>query len=258
MAYVVRMPALDLETEPVTLLEWAVDDGDAVSEGDPIAKVASAQRVAAIEAREAGVLRRTYLAVDESVPPETPIGIVAPAESDIYGLEAEATAALASVEEAGRRGTITGEGGEAVESATDGGERESMPERTVTAANPGGMRGRIEAGSFEWPFDSGPSNDGNEIGPTPVEVFLGGLASCLSLSTRYQADKRDAAVDEIRVETDATPNRGSVERIAVTVRIDTDEDDETVERIVDLAERGCHVSQLLREDLTLELSWERL
>ncbi|MFC6769219.1 OsmC family protein, partial [Natrinema soli] len=98
---------------------------------------------------------------------------------------------------------------------------------------------------------------GTETGPTPVDVFLGGLASCLSLSVRYQAEKRDASDDEIRVDADATPAERAVERIEAEVRLESDADDETLERIVDLGERGCHVSQLLREDLDLALSWDR-
>ena len=149
------------------------------------------------------------------------------------------------VAEAADRGTV------------DGAETE-MPGRSVTATNAEGMRGRIEAGSFEWTYDEPESSGGTETGPTPVDVALGGLASCLSLSTRYQASKRDAAVDEIRVDVDATPEEGGVEDITATIRLATDADDETVDRLVDLGERGCHVSQMLREDLELDLSWERL
>jgi len=133
-----------------------------------------------------------------------------------------------------------------------------MPGRSVTATNPEGMHGRIEAGSFEWTYDEPESSGGTETGPTPVDVALGGLASCLSLSTRFQASKRDMSVEEIQVDVDATPEEGGVEDIAATIRLATDEDDEAVDRLVDLGERGCHVSQMLREDLELDLSWERL
>ncbi|ELZ23917.1 2-oxo acid dehydrogenase subunit E2 [Natrinema limicola] len=133
-----------------------------------------------------------------------------------------------------------------------------MPGRSVTATNPEGMHGRIEAGSFEWTYDEPESSGGTETGPTPVDVALGGLASCLSLSTRFQTSKRDMSVEEIQVDVDATPEEGPVEDIAATIRLATDEDDEAVDRLVDLGERGCHVSQMLREELELDLSWERL
>nr|WP_255682030.1 2-oxo acid dehydrogenase subunit E2 [Natrinema sp. SYSU A 869] len=154
--------------------------------------------------------------------------------------------------------TVAATADRADESEADTGDETEMPGRTVTATNPEGMQGRIEAGSFEWTYDEPESSGGTETGPTPVDVFLGGFASCLSLSTRYQANKRDASIDEIRVDVDAMPAEGSVERIETTVRIDTDADDETIERIVDLGERGCHVSELLREDLQLDLSWDRI
>ncbi len=47
---------------------------------------------------------------------------------------------------------------------------------------------------------------------------------------------------------------GSVEHIEPTVRLETDANDETIDRTVTIGKRGCHVSQLLREDLELDLS----
>nr|WP_235010788.1 OsmC family protein [Halobellus limi] len=98
--------------------------------------------------------------------------------------------------------------------------------------------------------------DGSE--PSPVDLFLGSLAACLSLSIRYQAEMRDVGVGDIDVETDARPESGSVESIDITVRLDAPEADEsTLERVVEYGERSCHVAELLREDLPVELSWER-
>lgn len=246
MGYIVRMPKLDPGMERGTLLEWHREDGASISEGELVAEVESERSVAEVEAREDGVLRRIYLEEGETVPPGTPIGIVAPADAKIDDIEAEA---MADLEESSSQ----------LPSEVDDrpSERTEMPDRTVTATNPDGMAGRIGAGSFEWRYDEPESHGGTESGPTPVDVFLGGLASCLSLSMRYQADKRDADVGEISVTTDATPEHGTVESIEATIHLESDEDDGTLERIVELGERGCHVSQLLREDLELELSWDR-
>ncbi|MFC6717578.1 2-oxo acid dehydrogenase subunit E2 [Natrialbaceae archaeon GCM10025810] len=137
-------------------------------------------------------------------------------------------------------------------------EETEMPNRDVTARNPEGMAGTVEAGSFEWRYDEPEDAGGTETGPTPVDGFLGALAACLSLSVRYRAEKREVAVGEISVSVDGEPERGSVEGLEATVSLETDADDETVERIVAVGERGCHVSQLLREDLEFDLSWERV
>ncbi|EMA44664.1 OsmC family protein [Halobiforma nitratireducens] len=249
MGYIVRMPTLGPEMGRGTLLEWHVEDGTPVEEGEAVAQVASESGVGEVEAKEEGVLRRTYLEEGNTVLSGTPIGLVAPADADIEDLE---TVVEYLVD---RR--------ELLPATVDGRTREQarveteMPGRTVTATNPSGMRGRIDAGSFGWQYDEPEDSGGTETGPTPVDVFLGGLASCLSLSTRYQVEKRDADVGEISVTTDANPEHGSVESIEVTVHLASDENDETLARIVDLAERGCHVSQLLRDDLELELSWNR-
>nr|WP_208020321.1 E3 binding domain-containing protein [Haloplanus aerogenes] len=88
------MPKLGLEMEQGTLLEWAVGTGDPVSEGDLVAEIESEKSIGEIDAREDGVLRRTYLDVGGAVPPGTPIGIVAAADADISDLEAEAEADL--------------------------------------------------------------------------------------------------------------------------------------------------------------------
>jgi pyruvate/2-oxoglutarate dehydrogenase complex dihydrolipoamide acyltransferase (E2) component len=104
MGYVVRMPKLGLEMEQGTLLEWAVDRDEPVSEGDLIAEIESEKSIGEIDAREDGVLRRTYLDVGDAAPPGTPIGIVAAADADIADLEAEAEAELSGASAEGEDG----------------------------------------------------------------------------------------------------------------------------------------------------------
>ena len=98
MGYIVKMPKLGLEMEEGTVLEWTVEEGEAVTAGDQIAEIESEKSVGEVEAREDGVLRRVYLDVDDTAPPGTPMGIVAPADADITALKAEAEADLAAAE----------------------------------------------------------------------------------------------------------------------------------------------------------------
>ncbi|AEH37439.1 OsmC family protein [Halopiger xanaduensis] len=250
MGFLVRIPPLEPTTsdEPTwgTVREWHVDEGDSIAAGDPVAEVEFETAVISVDAAGDGVLRRRLSATGSTAPPGTPIGIVAPAGRDIADLEAAAASDL---------------GGPSADSAFGTRDGTAMPGRTVTASTPDGWCGRIRAGSFAWPYDEPESSGGTETGPTPVDVFLGGLAACLSLSVRYQAEKRDAGIGEISVTADGEPERGSVEQLDVTVRLEADADeidDDTLERLVELAERGCHVSELLRDDLAFDLSWERL
>lgn len=89
MAYVIRMPKLGVEMETGVVLEWHVDEGEAVEEEDVLAEIESEKSVAEVAAREDGVVRDIYLAADDEAPPGTPMGIVAGPDEDVSDLEAE-------------------------------------------------------------------------------------------------------------------------------------------------------------------------
>ncbi len=127
-----------------------------------------------------------------------------------------------------------------------------LPDRRVTATLNDGLAGTVSAGSFSYDFDGAEAS-----APSPVDLFLVGLSACLNASMAYQADMRDVAVESVEVTVDASPRQGSVESIDLSVAVEADADDETLARLVEMAERGCHVSELLREDLDVSLDWTR-
>jgi pyruvate dehydrogenase E2 component (dihydrolipoamide acetyltransferase) len=89
MGYVVKLPKLGLEMEEGTILEWYVEEGDEIAGGDVLLEVESEKSIGEVEAREDGVLQLLAVSEGETVPPGTPIGIVADPEEDIADLEAE-------------------------------------------------------------------------------------------------------------------------------------------------------------------------
>jgi len=89
MGYVVKMPKLGLEMEQGTILEWHIEEGDTVEEGETIAEVESEKSIGEVDAREDGILRLIELEEGTTIPPGTPIGIVAGADEDITNFEAE-------------------------------------------------------------------------------------------------------------------------------------------------------------------------
>ena len=89
MGYVVKMPKLGLEMEEGTILDWYVEEGDTIEEDETIAEIESEKTVAEIDAREGGVLRLLAVEEDSTVPPGTPIGVIAGADEDIAALESE-------------------------------------------------------------------------------------------------------------------------------------------------------------------------
>jgi pyruvate dehydrogenase E2 component (dihydrolipoamide acetyltransferase) len=135
-------------------------------------------------------------------------------------------------------------------------ERTILPEARATASVGPDLKGTIEAGSFSYEFDVDEQFGGGSA-PTPVDLFVGSFAACLSASVGVQADIRDVDVREVTVDAEASPPEGSVESLSVTVTVDADADEETLERIVRNGERTCHVNELLREDLPVSLDWRR-
>jgi len=135
---------------------------------------------------------------------------------------------------------------------------DGMPGRSLSAQVEEDLAGEVRGGSFEWSFGASEELGGEGAAPTPVDYFLGSLAACLAASVRFQADKRDLAVDSVRVDVDGKPEHGDLESVAVTVGIQSKVDDEQLAHIVELGERGCHVAAALREDLPVEVSWVRL
>lgn len=129
----------------------------------------------------------------------------------------------------------------------------AMPDREVHFRRTGEMRGEVEAGGFSWAVDEPVETGGGGTAPTPVDRFLGSLAACLALSVEYQTDIRDVALESIDIDVSGTPKEGGLERIEVRVAIDADADADTLDRIVDLGERGCYVASLLREDLDVRV-----
>ncbi|MDS0242164.1 MULTISPECIES: 2-oxo acid dehydrogenase subunit E2 [unclassified Haloferax] len=123
MAYVVKMPKLGLEMKSGELSAWLVSEGDEVTEGEPIAEIESEKTTAEIDAKEDGVLRRVVLAEGESTAPGGALAIVAGADEDISGLEADAG---------------VGEGGDEPAATDDSAADSGAAEATETAAATGG------------------------------------------------------------------------------------------------------------------------
>ena len=132
-----------------------------------------------------------------------------------------------------------------------------LPERRVSATCSADRSGSAVVGSHGWPFDVTERFGGGRA-PTPIDHLLGALAACLSSSIAIQTGIRDVSFESIEVTADGTPAEGPLDAIDLTVRLcDCEADEATVDRIVEMGERTCHVAELLREDLPVGLEWER-
>lgn len=236
MVSLVRIPTDALETDAVALSAWHVTRGDHVSQRTTVATVRTGQTSLEVEAQRAGVFYRAFFGVGESVPLEMPIGgLVHPDE---------------------RRDSALGDEEPHVDAVTDSCLSDVATDcvRSTRAVSQDGMQGRVSIGALGVSFGS---HDADSW-PTPVELFLGSFAACLSLSLRYQLEMRDIDGRAITVETAAVPAHGEVDRLTVSICIEGRPiEASTLDRIVRFGRQSCHVHHLLREDLPIDWSWRQ-
>jgi pyruvate dehydrogenase E2 component (dihydrolipoamide acetyltransferase) len=82
MAYIVRMANLGMSMHQGEVLEWYLDVGDAVEEGDALLEIEAEKTTSEIIAKEDGVLRRVYAEGGDVTEPGAPLGIVAANSAD--------------------------------------------------------------------------------------------------------------------------------------------------------------------------------
>lgn len=83
MGYIVRMPQLGMSMEEGIVVEWLVDEGETVEEGDNVVLVESEKTTNEVVARENGVLKRVLASEDVLLEPGDPIAILAGADENV-------------------------------------------------------------------------------------------------------------------------------------------------------------------------------
>lgn len=88
MGYIVRMANLGMSMNEAEIIEWFVEIGDRVEEGDPLLEVEAEKTSSEIAASESGILRKKYVELGDTVEPGTAIAIIAGADESISELDA--------------------------------------------------------------------------------------------------------------------------------------------------------------------------
>ena len=124
-------------------------------------------------------------------------------------------------------------------------------ERRVVTRNDEESRGTFVIDEHEYEF-------GLETAPTPPEIFLGSLESCLALTLRNVALEMNIGIEGVDVDGVLRPDSGAIEAIEMVVTVDApNASDDDLEDLIGEAEAQCHVAAVLREDLPMEMSIER-
>ncbi|MHB8382877.1 MAG: OsmC family protein [Candidatus Binataceae bacterium] len=115
----------------------------------------------------------------------------------------------------------------------------------------GTLRAEVASASAAWTLDAD-----SAAGPDPVTAFLGALGGCLLMSLRIAARVRNAELGRTGVRIRAN-EKGHLTEIKVELEVQTALDDERLARLMEVAERGCHIKAMLRDDIAFNLSVRR-
>ena len=111
-----------------------------------------------------------------------------------------------------------------------------------------GLRTSVRHGSIGWTNSAEPDE-----GPDPVTSFMGALGSCLLMSLRVAARARNFDLAAASLSGRCTET-GHVKAINLELRISTPEGEDKLKRLVEVAERGCHIRALVRDDVAVTLN----
>ncbi len=96
-------------------------------------------------------------------------------------------------------------------------------------------------------LDLPPGQDGDDIGPTALELAGMSLAGCISTIWAKVAENSGVTYRKIRVEMDLGKEQGTIGASETLVKVDSDEDAGKLERVLDKTMRTCPVGQLFEQ-----------
>ncbi len=131
--------------------------------------------------------------------------------------------------------------------------REETHRRDVTVDAVGdSLDAEVTYGAIRWRLSGE-----DAAAPDPVSSFLGALGGCLLMSLRVAARVRKVPLGRSSVRARAN-EKGHLKEIKVELQVESSADDEQLNRLVEVAERGCHIRNLIRDEIAFELKISRL
>jgi putative redox protein len=114
---------------------------------------------------------------------------------------------------------------------------------------------QVSTPTHSWVADEPPAEAGDGLGPNPVELLLGALGACTTITVYHRAAKAGVALENLWVDVEGKSVGEDEEEtlhMQVTVRVRGDLSDEDLEQIADFA-NACHVHRLLKHGSPIEV-----
>lgn len=124
-----------------------------------------------------------------------------------------------------------------------------MSLRIVDASLTESYRTEITARTHRFAGDEPTELGGTDTAPTPVELLLGGLASCTAITLRMYAQRKEWPLEAVRVQVHYTakPTPSAIKHITMRGQLD----DVQKARMLEIAEK-CPVALLLKGTVAME------
>lgn len=117
-------------------------------------------------------------------------------------------------------------------------------------------------GQHSFLADEPKSVGGNDRGPTPYDLLLASLGACKSMTMRMYAEHKGFALDKARVTlrhekihatdcAECETDTGKIDKIEVAIDVEGDFDQETRQKIIDIADR-CPVHRTMQSEVIFD------
>jgi uncharacterized OsmC-like protein len=136
--------------------------------------------------------------------------------------------------------------------ATDSSQEPTHRREVTVDAVADSLNAEVKYGGLRWRLSGE-----DAAAPDPVSSFLGALGGCLLMSLRVAARVRKVELGRASVHARAN-EKGHLKEIKVELQVESSADDEQLRRLVEVAERGCHIRNLIREDIAFGLTVTRI
>ncbi len=131
--------------------------------------------------------------------------------------------------------------------------QEPLRPRDVTVEAVGdSLDAEVKYGALRWSLSGEDAK-----APDPVSSFLGALGGCMLMSLRVAARVRKVQLGRSSVHARAN-EKGHLKEIKVELQVESGADDDQLHRLVEVAERGCHIRNLIRDEIAFALTVTRI
>jgi len=113
------------------------------------------------------------------------------------------------------------------------------------------MRHTVRVGTHSFAVDEPPGNGGEDLGPTPHDLYDSALGACKALTTLWYANRKQIPLEDIRVAVDRDDGeeRRGVYRLRVTLELAGPLTPEQRQELLNVAAK-CPVHKLMTQATT--------